>query len=947
MSFRFLLLILTICSPLFLLGQYGSISGEVIEDGTSTTLPGVNVIIDGTTIGVSTDLDGKFTLKNVPSGSYTLVCSFMGYETKKVPVTVRNTETTVVNFILGESTLMIGEAEVIVTRTTNTENAVLMETKQARQVVSGISRQQIQNSQDDNAAQVMQRVPGVTIVDNRFVMIRGVSERYNQVMINNVIAPSTEVDRRTFSFDLIGSGAIDRMLIFKTGTPEHPGDFAGGVIKIHTVNTVEEEFTNVNMSLGFRQATTFNDFYMSEKSPTDFLAFDNGFRGLPDDFPTTRSYQLEPRNSQVRMDNAHRLPNNWNPILGAAMPDYAFGVTLGRIGRIGDKRLTSFTNIGYSTSFQSFSREFRRYDEWVNQDLPIFERFTFIDETYNESTKINIMSNWSLEIDKNNKVRFSNFFTQIGDNQTIIRSGSDFIQRPGDDLKNYLLGYRARTIYSGQLEGLHSLASNQQLNWVIGGSYLGESQPDLRRFRTYRPGESDDATFLMQLPPSSNLFETGRFFGDLNEFSINNGVDFTYQLPSKKTEEGTDIGEKSGIELKTGYYVDYRARDFSSRYFSYLYPGFFDSSIGEQIIRLPLDEIFSNENISTLNGLVLEEGTRPIDSYQATNMLTAAYASAVVPVGDITLAGGVRGEYNIQTMTSRDDFSIIEVNNPILSILPFLNASWSISEKAVIRAGYGRTINRPEFRELAPFLFYDYELEAGRIGNPDLKVATIDNFDLRYEIYPRIGETFSLGAFYKRFINPIENRTIITTESPQFTYINADFAQNYGAEIEFRKSLSGVTQSKFLNNLGFNINASYIFSEVDLGERARAQDRVRPLQGQSPYIINAGTFYTNEQKEFSVHFYYNVFGTRIFSVGDVLFPTIYELPRHSFDLTVTKQITERVNLKAGIQDILNFQYRFYQDSNRDGQIDTDIDHSIIAFNRGRLFTFDLTFKLHK
>lgn len=925
-------------------GQYGAVSGTVLEAGSDFPLPGVNVYIDGTTLGVSTDLDGKFTLKNIPSGSYTLVCSFMGYDVQKTEVVIKNTETTTVNFNLVEATLLIGEAEVVVTRSTNTENAVLLETKQARQVVSGISRQQIQNSQDDNAAQVMQRVPGVTIVDNRFVMIRGVSERYNQVMINNVIAPSTEVDRRTFSFDLIGSGAIDRMMIYKTGTAEHPGDFAGGVIKIYTVNAVEEEFTNVSLSTGFRQNTTFNDFYMSEGSSTDFLGFDNGFRTLPGTFPNTRPFQNSPRNADIRQTAAHSLPNNWTPTQGTAMPDYAIGLALGRRGRLGDKLFTNVTNVNYSRSYQSFNREFNRYDEWVDEELPIFNRFSFVDRTYQESTKISVMSNFALELDRNNKIRFSNFFTQIGENETIIREGFDFIQRPGDDLTNYLLGYRARTIYSGQLEGIHDMRSNMNLKWVLGGSYLGESQPDLRRFRTFRPEDSQDGNFTMQLPPSSNLFETGRFYGDLDEFSVNNGVDFTYTFDGKD-ESNPD---KTGPEIKTGYYVDYRTRDFSSRYFSYLYPGFSDSGIGQELSQLPLDEIFSNENVKPVNGFILEEGTRPIDSYQATNLLSAAYVGTTLPMGDkTTVSAGVRGEYNIQTMSTRDDFGVIEVNNPVLSVLPFLNASFDIGEKSVIRGGYGRTVNRPEFRELAPFLFYDYQLEAGRIGNPDLKTATIDNIDLRFETYPRIGETFSFGVFYKRFTNPIENRTIITTEAPQFTYINADFATNYGAEIEFRKSLSGVTESKFLDNLGFNINASYIFSEVDLGETAMAQDRVRPLQGQSPYIINAGTFYTDEQNQFSVHVYYNIFGTRIFSVGDVLFPTIYELPRHSLDLTVTKQVSERVNVKAGIQDILNFQYRFYQDSNRDGIVEVDVDHPVFTFNRGRLFTLDFTFNLHK
>jgi hypothetical protein len=803
-------------------------------------------------------------------------------------------------------------------------------------VVSAVSSQQIQKSQDNTAAQVMQRVPGVTIVENRFVMIRGLSERYNNVMINNVIAPSTEVDKRTFSFDLISSGTLDRMLIFKSGSADNPGDFAGGVIKLYTVENVEENFFNLTIGSSFRNNTTFQPYVQSEGSGTDFLGFDNGFRQLPSSFPTTDALKASNRGSELRMQAGRTLPNNFVANESVAIPDYSVGISVGRKFKIGKLQVAGINNLNYSSGYEYFERDFYRYLEWTEFDKPILERFKFVDQNYHKETRITALSNWSIAL-KKGKITFKNLLNQIGENETIIRRGEDFIQRPDQTLTNYLFGFRSRTIYTGQIEGLHDVTDKKQVHWVVGGSLLRENEPDLRRFRTFRENDSPFPNSIMILPPSSNLFETGRYYGDLTEYSFNHGFDYTY------TPNGT-LNKK--IQFKTGYYLDYRARNFTSRYLSYLYPGFFDYTIGDSLSKLPLDQIFSEANINNKDGFVIEEGTRPIDSYTASNALASAYVNAEIPFNNFLLNTGFRTEYNLQELNSADDIGLIRVSNPIPAYLPFLNLSYSFNQKTLIRLGYGRTLNRPEFRELAPFLFYDYKLEAGRVGNPNLRTAFIHNVDLRFETYPRSGETFSFGLFYKRFIDPIENRTIITTEQPQFTYINADFAQNYGAEIEFRKSLKGVTGSRFVDRFAMNLNASLIFSQVDLGTAAVAQDRTRPLQGQSPYIVNAALYY-DAPKDFSLTVVYNVFGARIFSVGDVLFPTIYELSRNSVDISIKKRVSETVSIKAGISDLLNARYRFYQDSNRNAVPEPETDHPIFTFRRGTLFSLSATFDLHK
>lgn len=921
--------------------QTGVLSGTIIDGETKETLIGATVRLAEINLGTYSDFNGFYSLSKIPEGKYTCIISYTGYDDFTIrDIEIKEGEKVTLDVVMSATSLEFEEVTITEYRQTNSVNAVLLEVRQSKQVVSGISSQQIQKSQDNNAAEVVKRVPGVTIVDNRFVMIRGLNERYNNVMVNNVTAPSTEIDRRTFSFDLISSNALDRMLIFKSGSPELPGDFAGGVIKIFTVGDVAENFTKINVGVGYRAGTTGADFFQSKGSATDFLGFDNGFRKLPGNFPSTFDLQSSGRNGKIREDAAELLPNNWVASPAAALPDHSIGISLGRNIQLGAKKLSTINSLNWSTSFQTYQRDFLRYFEWSPPfNVAIDKRFEFLDNTFEKQNRISLLSNWNLRLNNNNSITFKNLFNQIGENETIVRNGFDFIQRPNDDLRNYLLGYRSRSIYLGQFEGSHQLSPRRSLHWVLGGSFLSETEPDLRRFRTFRPMDGSESGFLMQLPPSSNLFETGRYFGNLSEYSFSQATDYTWTLSEK--------GGRKAV-LKTGYLADYRNRAFDSRYISYLYPGFFDPFEGERLRRLPLDQIFSQSNISTLNGFVIEEGTRPIDAYTASSLTTAGYVGADLPWRRFNVSLGFRGEFNEQRINSQTELGTpIQVQNPVFAALPFINTDFKLTETSLVRLGYSTTINRPEFRELAPFVFYDYKLEGSRFGNPDLKTAFISNLDLRYEVYPRPGETFNVGVFYKYFNDPIENKTVITTELPNFTFINADWARNYGVEVEFRKSLRGVTSNAFIDKFSINTNASLIRSRVDLGSTAVAQDRMRPLQGQSPYILNFALYYDDDQEHgLSGSLVYNIFGNRIFSVGDVVFPTIYELSRNSLDITVTKRFN-RTSYKLGVQNILNAPFRFFQDSDRNETIDVKVDHPIIVFRRGQLVSLSFSYDLSK
>ncbi len=928
-------LLLVCCLTLSMLGlaQKGTISGSITDkDANNAPLPFANVQIKGTSIGTTSDENGKFTLQ-ADAGSYVLVFSFLGYETVETAVKVKTGENVKITQALGSGNgVQLQDVVVAVQKRKNTESALLLEMKEAKQVISAISAEQMSKGTDGNAAQAIQRVPGVTINDGKFVMVRGLNERYNNVMVNNALAPSTEVDRRTFSFDLLLTNALEKMTISKTGAAYLPGDFSGGLINVTTSDNFTE-FTQLSFNVGFRNNTTFNDFYETEGSGTDFLGFDNGFRQLPSGFPKD-SNVLNDNNQSVFY--ANQLPNNFNPIQNTAFLDSGIGFSLGRkIDFKSGKILSTINALSYSNKFQSYLRNTNNYiNDLLGSQTAQLQR-DYDDNYYSNEVRLTFLSNWSLKINDNNKITFKNLYNQIGDSYSTLRTGFDFDQRAGEDLRNYEFGYSGRRIYTGQFNGNHNFTNKRNIQWVLGGNLINDILPDLRRFRTFRDQDSPNDPFAMIDPPSSNPFDTGRFFSELNEFSFNGGVDFKKEFERVKDEE-----ELANIVVKAGAFADYKNRDFSARYFSYIIPGFISLERRNELVRLPLTEVFNPLNVNANNGWVFREGSNARDSYQANNLLMAGYVYGEIPISKLLLTGGVRVEHNILELTGTSS-----VKQPITSVLPSLNFSYTINDKNLLRLAYSRTVNRPEFREIAPFNFYNFQLDADVSGNELLTTATIDNFDLRYELYPEKGETVSLGLFYKNFDKPIENSLLVRTQQRAFTFKNANSAMVYGAEVEIRKSMKNIFKEGFFSDLALNVNASYIFSEVDLGAASNDIFSVRPLQGQSPYVINAALGYDNKDNGWSSNIIFNRFGDRIFSVGDQIFPAIFEVARNQLDFTIAKSF-KKMSLKLGISNLLDDKFRFYQDTNSDNKIElnNNVDVPLFVHRTGTLYNLTVTYK---
>lgn len=935
---RNLLTFVTLLAATIALAQKGTVNGTItaLENGTVQPMPFVNVSVKGTTIVTSTDLDGKFSLP-LEAGTHTLQVSFVSYDPVERTVAVTANGSTVMDVRLESSGRELVEYKKVKERKRDTEGAVMMDMKNSEQVANGIGRQQIAKGQDRTAGDVVKRIPGVTLIGDRFVMVRGLADRYNTVLLNDASAPSMEADKRAFSFDLIPSGALDRVMIYKTGAPELPGDFAGGAIAITTVSVPAENETKVSYGTGFRNGTTFQPFYSGKGSATDALGFDNGVRTLPDAFPS----RITTNTSAEQLTAAGRsLENNWVANESTSLPDQRFGLMIARRFGKGDKtNIGTITAIDYSNtraSYDARNLNFNAYDQTTGRSDTIYN---YLDNENFHTVRASVLHNWSVLLGSKGKLEFRNLFNQIGEDRTTLRTGRDL--EGGNEVRNYSFRYQQRTSYNGQLHGSHGMGTNGKLEWTLGYALARGIEPDTRRVRTFRALDQSDSNtpYTVVVPPGASRDDAGRFFSELHEDAMSGKLDYVKTFE----KEGRSIVPK----LRVGAFVERKDRTFEARWMSLVKANIaqFDNSLLSQ----PLSTVFADANINSTTGFKLSEGTNPSDRYNAANTLLAAYVGTGIDFNKkVNVSGGVRLEHNRQELNSaRNGGEAVNVDKTVTSLLPSVNMAYNISARALVRAAYSTTVNRPEFRELAPFSYYDFAFNNVLFGNDELSVATINNMDLRWEFYPSSTEVVSVGVFHKIFRDPIEMYFIPGAGSGgtrNFSFGNAESARSTGVELEIRRSLNSLFTEGYMSRLGVSLNASIIQSTVDLGADVAGQAKERPLMGQSPYVVNAGIYYTNAEKQVQYNVQWNVFGKRLFAVGTVGTGDLYEMPRNALDATITKGFGKRWDVKVSAQDILNQRTLLQQDSNEDGTLGAN-DQELLSYRRGTYFSASVGFKL--
>jgi len=883
----------------------GLLSGKITDARNGTPLIGVTIELDN--LSVQTGMEGDFNIELKP-GTYTALISYMGFKSITQTLSVKTGKETILTVTMSENANAINEVVITERKYSNTNIALIETIREARAVVNGISREQIARSQDRDAADVMRRVAGVSVMQNRFIVIRGMGQRYNAVLLNNAIAPSFEPDSRAFSFDIIPTAMIDRVMVYKTAVPELPGDFAGGVVKVSTTGIPAANTFNITYQASFRPSSTFRDFLGQPDGKYSWLGYDDGTYKKPIDYILQQGDDFK-----YRMDATRKFNKNWQAEnKGMALPDQRLNLDFSKkLFLPGSMRAGIVGGLGYSYTKQ-YQVQYRNPKGYQGGN----NRYTATDELYFRDVRLTGLVNLSLDINPDHHLVFKNLYTHLGSTRYMYRKGyapyDDMAEigiYPGENFEQFVMTNDYRGIYTGQLNGDHRLFNGQtKINWLAGYTRSDFYAPDERR-RTHAavPGTIDWGPWILSSVGLGTQGREQRIYMQGSELVKTLGLDI---------EQKINIGA-FGPLLKAGFYWEDKSKSFAYSSFAHI-----DSAL--------------------VGGA---EGG--FNMYEAYNILKAGYLAAEIPFLErFRLYGGIRIEDNLQHMgTSSRDVTGPNVGPVLLNLkkttpLPSVNLSYNFTDKVLIRAAWYKTLNRPEFREISNIQYYDMANNSYVYGNTELlPQADIQNIDLRLEHYPGAGEMITFALFYKKIMNPYELYAMSSTSGVAFIWRNSEMARNYGAEVDIMLGMARYFKSgesrlaREIQKVSLLFNAAYIYSRLELGTEQRFQQYIdhRPLMGQSPYLLNVGINYTDDSSGFRLNVSYNTIGKRIAMVGNSKLAAVWELPRHSLDITFSKRISKNLELKGGIQNILNSRIVFAQDMNMDGRFDiVNTDYELLS-----------------
>lgn len=872
----------------------GALAGKITDQRSGEELIGASVYVVGTKIGAATDIEGKFSIKKIPAGTYDIRISFLGYETKTITqVSIAPGAETALNAALSEDQ-GIQQQEVVISATAikSGEGALLAERKKATSIGDGISAEQMRRTPDATSGDALKRVTGLSVVDNKFVFIRGASERYNGTMLNGASVSSTEVGKKSFAFDMIPANLLENTIVIKSAAPDLPGDFTGGLVQMNTLDFPESSLLKATVSSGWNTKTTFKSFQRSQGGKKDWLGSDDGSRSLP---------QFDSDLNRLGI----LLPNTWAPSAFEAPLNSGLTLTAGNNISLsnesaGDRQIGYIGALSYRTSYQQTEKS--------------------MDSYYNGRTLNGTVSNYSvlwggiLNVSYKsgfNKISIKNDYNQSGENDVKSFSGIDLNTTQFN--KFTAVGWNERRTYSGILAGEHILPdlNNTVVSWKGSVSSSHRSDPDNKEITYFRQQDASPSD------PFNASGDNRRSWSSLNGRNIGYSADLAVPL--------------SGVKLKAGAFYETRTTAYTINYYK-VKTNYTKGADDTE----PIDIIYSNENFAA-GKFSMTNDSKPDDNYRGEQQLFASYMMVDLPFSaaenDFRFTGGARLENMVQKaiVTGAAATTIYPIHNS--DILPSANLVYMINESMNLRAAYSQTVNRPEFREIAKSGSYDFIGKLIINGNPDLKRAYVHNYDLRFEIFPEAGEILSVSGFYKKISNAIEEYYdgSLSQAYPTRSWFNSPDARNYGWELEFRKSLRFISSA--LNGLSVTGNYTRIFSSVEYSvtsggnstEAITSTTATRPLQGQSPYMANVAMFYTHPEYGTSINIMYNTFGRRISIIGFNA-KDIYEEPRDIVDLGISQPLFSGFEIKFTAKNLLNKDRILTQAEPLSGTIH-EFDHS--------------------
>ncbi len=933
--------------------QNGTIRGKIIDSENGEELIGVTVLVKGTASGAITDLDGAFAI-SIASGTYELQISYVSFETISITGIevndrgVANIET----ISLKEAVSELEEVVITAQAIKQSEAAILTVKRKSASLLDGISSQSFQQTGDSDAASAVKRITGVSIQDGKYVYVRGLGDRYTKSMLNGMDIPGLDPDRNNLQMDIFPTNVLSNIIVYKSFTPAIPADFTGGVVNIETKDFPEEKTFNISASVGFNPDMHFNSDYLTyEGGATDWLGYDDGSRSL----------------------NIHPLVEVPHPVLNDPLTT---AVARAFDNTTAAEKQTSTPDLSLSSSFGN-QFNFKGLAVGYNATISYRKNTTFYDRVENNSfVKPDLRNEFELLLNRpqngsqsadsrlasgmfggavktaGSKFKVNFLKIQNGESRAGIFNVGSRISGSWDGIKHNL-EYTERSLTNLLVGGEHSLNENSwNLKWNVSPTWSIIEDKDIRN----TPFRTDGGGFNIE--PSESGDPT-RIWRGLDEFNIAGGLDVTKRIDWLNKDS----------KLKFGTYITSKERDF--QIFNYRLV-LRDPNGNIQLTGDP-NQLLSEENIWTVES---DQGFYIFGNFEVSNKFHsrqtnfATYVQSEINVSKKSKAiVGVRAEDYRQFYTGVDQSGSSLNDEEIigsLNFFPSLNWRYSTNEKTNIRASYSRTITRPSFKEASISQIFDpltgrtfigglrlFVVSGDTIWDGGITETDIDNFDIRYETFQRGGQIVSLSFFYKKFENPLELVVFSGSAPDNFQPRNLGDASVYGVEFEIRKNLGVVSSS--LSDFMLSLNTSLIKSalEMDKSEGGEYESRLnnlrdgetikdtRQMQGQAPYLINAGLSYSPLDAHWDAGLFYNVQGRSISIVGIGATADVYDVPFHSLNLSVKRDFGKEKNHQ------LTFQVSNLLDSERTKEYESfnASNQTFSLLNLGRTFTIKYNMSL--
>lgn len=876
-------------------------------------LQGARVFVRGSAAEALTDSAGRFTL-SLPAGAHTLSVLRSGYATRTLsdlPLPLEGGAPLEVELV--EAGVALDDFAVMVPRVEGDATTMLAERQSSSGVTDNLSAEEMSRRGDSSAASALSRVTGLTVVGGKYVYVRGMGERYSATLLNGSSLPSPEPERRVVPLDLFPTSMLESVVIQKTFAPSMPAEFGGGAVQLRTRGIPDAPLFQVKLSGRFTQGTTFEQGPLAVPGARDFFGVDDGGRAMPQALAEATKDQKLVLESKFKEGFSSEELEALGESLGAerwrlgntlAMPDMGLSATAGSGVKVGeDSEIGALVGFNFTNAWERRLYE-HRYLNTRDGELVVQNRYDFADLT--NTARLGAMGVLQAKLAGNHDIRSTTLLVRDTENMARRYTGTndDF----GANIRVSRVDWVERQLFLEQLTGEHRFPGlgAAELDWRASMSKAGRDEPDRRDLIMEQSTESGD-WFLRTQGGGNSLLYSG-----LSDENMDAGVDLRIPWGAR---EGAGEGEADraggfGGKVSVGGAMSQRARAVSTRRFSYDVVGGAEGST-DFVNNADPAQVFADENIRS-DGLRIAETTLPTDNFTATAALAAQYIELDFRFPwAMQCMTGVRREVSRQTVSSFDLFSdATEPENTLLyrvDMLPAFTLTQAVLRDQApgemqVRGGYGRTLNRPDFRELSPAVYYDVVGGRETRGEPTLERAIIDNFDLRWEWYPSPTESLSFGAFYKQFQDPIESYVVASIASRQ-SYTNAAGATNAGLELDLRKALgrSGAWQDVYLGG-----NAALIRSRVDLrGAGGTQTSDVRPLQGQSPYVVNLQLGYEPIDRPINATLMLNRSGKRILDVGAEGIPDEYEQARTRLDAVAGMGLGPRWRIDINGRNLLN------------------------------------------